>query len=85
MHRYPLTDGRQGQTDPGITGRRLDDRPARLQPAPPLGLLDHGHADAVLDATARIERLELQENPGRHSHPQSSQRDQGRTADRRQD
>ena len=50
------------ERDAGVAARRLDDRRApRLDPAFGLGRLDHRHADAVLDAAARVERLELRE------------------------
>ena len=61
-----LDRGRQGQADAGVAGRGLDDRAARPQPALPLGLFDHRHADAVLDAAAGIERLELDQDLRRH-------------------
>ena len=76
---------RHGQADAGVAGGGLDDRAARPQPAPPLGLVDHGHADAVLDAAARIERLELDQDPRRHTLAQPMQRDQRRSADRVED
>ena len=44
---------------PGVARGRLDDRAARLQPALPLGRLDHGQGRAVLDAAAGVEVLEL--------------------------
>ena len=52
------------QRDPGVAAGRLDDRrPARLDDAVALGRLDHRHADAVLDAPAGVERLQLREQP----------------------
>ena len=54
----------EGQRDAGVAARRLDDRRAAgLDPPLPLGVLDHRHADPVLDAAARVERLELGEQP----------------------
>ena len=59
--------------------------PPGPQPAPALGLLDHGHADAVLDAAAGIERLELDQHPRGHTLAQPMQRDQRRPTDRVED
>ena len=50
------------ERDPRVAAGGLHDRrAARLDPAFGLGGLDHRHADAVLDAPARVERLELGE------------------------
>ena len=55
------TDERQ--RDPGVAAGRLDDRRAPwLDQALALGGLDHRQTDAILDAAARIERLDLREN-----------------------
>ena len=51
----------QRQRQPGVAGRRLHDRAARLQEALALGRLDHLHGDAVLDRPARVLRLQLQQ------------------------
>ena len=57
-----LGGAHERQRDPRVAARRLDDRRAPgLDPAFGLGGLDHRHADAVLDAAARVERLELGE------------------------
>src|SRR5439155_19388646 len=48
----------------GIAGGRLDAGAARPELAGALGLRDHGQADAVLDAAARVELLELGEDGG---------------------
>ena len=49
--------------DSGVAGRRLDDRPARLQLPVRFGFLDHRKADPVLDRPAGIEVLELGQDP----------------------
>ncbi len=49
----------EGQSDPGVAARRLDDRVARLQLARLLRLHHHRDGDAVLDRRERVERLEL--------------------------
>src|SRR5262249_14892962 len=54
-----LNGGDQRQTDPRVAARRLDDRATRRERALALGGLDHRAADAILDAAARIEILEL--------------------------
>src|SRR5690606_26769327 len=58
----PLELGHQGQPDAGVTAGWFDDRAARAQQAGLLGLLHHAQGDAVLDATARVEVLDLGEN-----------------------
>ena len=45
----------------GVARGRLDDRPAGLEQAGPLGRFDHGEADAILHGAARVEHLELRE------------------------
>ena len=59
------------ERDPGVARRRLDDRrAARLDQPVGLGGLDHRDADAVLDAAAGVERLELAEQAhARRRHP----------------
>ncbi len=54
-----LQGGRDRQAVPGVAGRRLDDRAARLEEPRPLGRLDHRQPDAVLDRAAGVEHLEL--------------------------
>ena len=56
-----LERGGDGQAVAGVARGRLDDRPAGLEQAGPLGRLDHREADAVLDRAARVEHLELRE------------------------
>jgi len=55
---------RDGESDSGFARGRLDDRPARLELPLSFGLLDHGEADPVLHRPARVEVLELGEDPG---------------------
>ena len=54
-----LERGRDGQAVAGVAARRLDDGAARLEQPGPLGGLDHGQPDAVLDRAAGVEHLEL--------------------------
>jgi hypothetical protein len=54
-----LGGGDEGQGDARVARGRLDQGGAGLQPALRLELLDHRHADAVLDAAHRVEELEL--------------------------
>jgi hypothetical protein len=49
----------EGEGDPGVAARRLDDRPARLQLPRRLGRVDHRDADAVLHAARRVVELQL--------------------------
>src|SRR5437879_10685289 len=44
---------------PGISGRRLDDQAAWLEPALVLGRLDHGEPDPVFHRAAWVEELGL--------------------------
>ena len=60
-----LRGAHKRERDAGVAARRLDDRrTARLDAALALGRLDHRDADAVLDAAAGVERLELRKQPG---------------------
>src|SRR5262249_61788442 len=59
--------------------------PARPAPPPPFGLLDHRHADAILDAPAGIERFHLRQDARGQPGSQALQPDQGGTTDRRED
>ena len=55
-----LGGAHERERDAGVAAGRLDDpRAAGLDQAFGLGCLDHRHADAILDAPAGIERLEL--------------------------
>src|SRR5690606_13719557 len=55
----PLADGRQGEPNPSVASRRFDNRSARLQFSALLSGLYEGDAQAVFDAAARIEHLQL--------------------------
>src|SRR5207248_2653985 len=57
--------GRHGEADARVAARRLDDRAAGLEHAATLGVVDHGDADPVFHAAARIARLHL----GEHDRP----------------
>ena len=78
----------EGERDARVAAGGLDDRrAARLDPAFRLRGLDHGHADAVLDASARVERLELGEQlyavvGGRRALQHLGQSDQRRGTDK---
>ena len=70
------------QRDAGVPARGLDDRrAARLDPSLPLGRLDHGHADAVLDRAAGVEHLELAEHLPAACRGQAGELDHRRAAD----
>src|SRR5207244_12481683 len=56
--------GHHGETMAGVARGRLDDRAAGLELAGPFGLLDHGQPDAVLDAAAGVQLLELGQDRG---------------------
>ena len=56
-----LGGGDEGQRDPGVAGGRFDDGGARLEHAATFSLLDHGHADAVLHGSERVEELALEQ------------------------
>jgi hypothetical protein len=58
-HAVALDCGRDGETDAGVAGRGLDDGAAGLDLVRALGGLNHGHANAVLDAAAGIQHLGL--------------------------
>src|SRR4029450_752176 len=58
----PALLGDQGEADPGVAGRRLDDGAAGLQLAGLLGGLDPPPRHAVLHRAARVEVLDLGEH-----------------------
>ena len=60
-----LLPGDQGEPEPGIAGRGLDEGAARLDAAVALGRLDHAECGPVLDRAARILVLQLDEQPAR--------------------
>ncbi len=73
--------GDHRQADAGVARGRLDDRPARLEQAGPLGRLDHGQRRAVLDAAARVEIFELGQQVARQVPAQSVEADHRRVAE----
>ena len=82
MQRYPLTDAARASPTPVLPAvASMIVPPGCSQPAA-LGLFDHRHADAVLDAAAGIERLEFDQHLRRHVLAQPMQRYQWRPADR---
>ena len=52
------------ERDAGVAAGRLDDDGVLFEDAALLGVLDHRHADAVLDAAERIEKFALEQNGG---------------------
>jgi hypothetical protein len=52
------------QRDAGVAAGRLDDDGVLLENAALFGVLDHRHADAVLDAAQRIEKFALEQDGG---------------------
>ncbi len=76
-----LDGGGDRQADAGVAGGGLDDGAARPQLAVPLGRLDHGQADPVLDRSARVQVLELGNDAGRQAAGHPLQADQRGVAD----
>ena len=62
-----LHRGSLREADAGVAAGRLHDHATRLQQPGPLGGLDHGQRDAVLDRAAGVHVLELGDDPGRTS------------------
>ena len=77
----PADSGDQGQPDPRIAARGLDDRRPGLNPSLALGLVQHVEADTVLDASARIGGFKLRIDRRRAFFGQPVQADHGRPAD----
>jgi hypothetical protein len=69
------------EPDAGVARGRLDDRAARLELSLALGLLDHREADPVLDRAARVEELELGEDPRMARRREPFEPDDRRAAD----
>ena len=69
------------QRDAGVAAGRLDDHGVFLEHAALLGILNHGHADAVFDAAERIEKFAFEENRGRQAGGDLVQFDQRRASD----
>ena len=53
--------GHDGKPDPCVPGRRLDDRPARLEQVGALRSVEHRDTDAILHAATGLEQLELRD------------------------
>ena len=73
-----------GEADAGVAGGRLDDRAAGFQLAGPLGVLDHGQRDAVLDRSAGVGPFRLHPHFGAVAE-QAVDADVRRIADRLED
>src|SRR5262249_1268758 len=73
--------GEQRERAAGVARRRPDDRAAGAEEPPPLGVFDHREPDPVLDAAARVEPLELGEDP-RGAGAEARQLDERRRSDR---
>ena len=76
----PLAHGGERQPDAGVAARRLDDRATLAERAGPLRGLDHAEADPVLDATARVQVLELRQDGRVDSSRHPIEPDEGRAA-----
>ena len=72
-------DEREG--DAGVAAGRLDDHGVFFEDAALFGVFDHGHADAVLDAAERIEKLTFEEDCGVQPGGDLVQFDQRRAPD----
>ena len=70
-----------GQARAGVARRRLDDRAAGLELPVALGGLDERHGDAVLDRSARVERLDLGDDLRGQAGAKARQPDERRVAD----
>ena len=66
-----LGRGDEGQRNAGVARGGLDDGGARLQNAFVFGILDHGHADAVLHRSQRVEELALEQDLSGRIHAQA--------------
>ncbi len=74
--------GHQRQAHTGVARGRLDDGAAGSQQPLGLGGVDHAHRDAVLDAAAGVEVLDLGEHPGAGvGRGDAAEPDQGGVAD----
>ena len=76
-----LQRGCHSEADAGVAGGGLDDRAAGLELALGFGLLDHGEPDPVLDRAARVQILELCEQPRLHAAADRVQPHDRRVAD----
>ena len=78
----PADRRRDRETVSRVAGGRFDDRAAGLQAALAFGRLDHPKADAILDAAARVEHLELGEDGRLDAPGDLVEPDERRVADR---
>ena len=76
-----LLGGGHGEAEAGVAAGRLDDGAAGLELALALGGLDHRQRDPVLDRAARIEVLELGQEPRTAGRLEVRQPHDGRVAD----
>jgi len=70
-----------GQTDAGVARGALDDPPARLQQAAPLGVADNPERGAVLNRLPRVQELRLAQNLASGGLAGALQPDERRVAD----
>ena len=81
-HAVPARGGDHGERDAGVAAGRLHDgRLVRRDEAGLLGGVDHREADAVLDAAAGVERLQLPDDRRAGALGEAAQLDQRRAAD----
>ncbi len=74
--------GGEGERDAGVAAGGLEDRLARLEQAPLLGVPDHRGADAALHRVGRVAALDLGEHPSPRALGETADLDQRRVADR---
>ena len=80
-----LVRGRDREPDAGVARRRLDDRPAGLEPPVTLGGLDHRDPDAILVRAAGVHELELCEQRRAGLAAEGDEADDRRRADEVED
>jgi hypothetical protein len=76
-----LGRGDKGQRDASIAAGRLDDHGVFFQHAPLLCIVNHGHADAVLDAAERIEEFTLEQDGGGRTRRDAIEADERSASD----
>mmetsp|Transcript_25502 Transcript_25502/g.61311 ORF Transcript_25502/g.61311 Transcript_25502/m.61311 type:complete len:205 (-) Transcript_25502:177-791(-) len=59
-----LRSADHGDSDAGVPASVLDDGHSRLEGSPSLGVLEHGLRDSILDGSAGVLHLELDEDAG---------------------
>ena len=69
------------ERDAGVARSRLDDDSFFFQNATSFGVLDHRHADAILDAAERIEKFALEQDGRARAGGDLVQFDERRAAD----